>query len=236
MSKPITKFGIFFFLFGCIFISLGVSFSISTKSFIRDALTMNATLVRYEMIRSSNSTTIMYTPVFSYVINGETIETAASYSSSSRSYRTGDSVEVFVSKEDPYQMKENSFSALWLLPIIFSGLGSLFSLIGSGILVYVYRSSLKAKKLISSGVPTSAPIIGLVEDSSITINGIHPLKAVVECEDASGIMRRCHSDSSMDIGPHIVDKKVTVYFDRTDHTQYFVDLDTIEGYGKKVAA
>ena len=145
MSKPITKFEIFFSLIGFLFISLGVSFTTSTQNFIGDALKINATLARYEMTRSRNSSTIMYTPVFSYVVNGETIETAASYSSSSRSYRPGDSVEVFVSKEDPYKMKENSFSALWLLPIIFSGLGSLLILIGSGILVHVYRSSIKAK-------------------------------------------------------------------------------------------
>jgi hypothetical protein len=90
--------------------------------------------------------------------DGKPREFRDSTGSNPPSYGVGDRVEVLYRADDPADARINGFLSLWLLPLIFSGIGLLVAGIGTAVALVSRRRSrsravsVGAKLVLSSGV------------------------------------------------------------------------------------
>jgi hypothetical protein len=50
-------------------------------------------------------------------------------------YHVGETVNVLYLESDPYDARIESFTSLWLLPMIFGGIGAIFPAVGAGLIL-----------------------------------------------------------------------------------------------------
>lgn len=89
--------------------------------------TTTGTVIRLEESTSDGSTT--YSPVFQYVVNGQTYEFESQNSSSPPTHRVGDEDTIFYDPTNPEKAQIDSFFDMWLAP------GLLLCFGGGGIIV-----------------------------------------------------------------------------------------------------
>ena len=89
-----------------------------------------------------------------------------------------------------------------------------------------------AKRVQETGRKCYAYVVDVVPDFSVTVNGRHPYSRVICKSEERGTVRSYSSESAQ-IGDAIrIGDQVAVYYDSTDATAYFVDLnDRKEGTG-----
>jgi|SRR5581483_5351715 len=94
-----------------------------TRSFLRDAVRADARVVRIIERRDVGSDASYY-PVFSFRDpTGEEHEVYSSSGSFPPANAVGDSVTVLYRPQQPSKAREDSFSELWLLPVILAVVG-----------------------------------------------------------------------------------------------------------------
>ncbi|GCE07422.1 DUF3592 domain-containing protein [Dictyobacter aurantiacus] len=130
--------GIIFFFVGLIFTIVGAAFWFSNQSFMVGTVSTTGQIVSChysssssDAIASSGSTckpTITFTTQA-----GQKITFTSSISSSS--YNPGDNVTVSYHPATPADARVSDFVSLWLLPLIFGGLGIIFLILGLGLAV-----------------------------------------------------------------------------------------------------
>jgi Protein of unknown function (DUF3592) len=159
-----------FFLVGGIFLLVGIPFLIvafftyqSTTNFLRGALTSTGTITRCNWVtsttttRDSNgnthtSTSTLCQPTVRFRTQDErTIVFVSNVSNSSM--REGQQVQVSYHADQPENARLSSFGDLWVLPLVFGGLGSVFTLVG--LLLFFALRPLLALLFIRS-VPTTS--------------------------------------------------------------------------------
>ena len=85
--------------------------------------------VKHEKDKKKNKT--MYYPIVSFKDkNGRELEFRSNTGSNPKSYRVGEIVEVIYRKDNSDNAKINSFSSMWLLPLILSIFGCIIAGIG----------------------------------------------------------------------------------------------------------
>ncbi len=72
------------------------------------------TVIRLEESTSDGSTT--YSPVFQYVVNGQTYEFESQNSSSPPTHRVGDEDTIYYDPTNPEKAQVDSFMDMWLAP------------------------------------------------------------------------------------------------------------------------
>lgn len=77
--------------------------------------------------------------------SGQPVEFQASAASSDTGYRVGDRVAVLYLPDAPDNASINSFFHLWIFPTILLGLGGVFTLLGAGLGVLVYKERRSAE-------------------------------------------------------------------------------------------
>ena len=146
---------------GVPFLLVGIGITIAgffnyqkTNNFLATAQTVNAQVVKYDSHISTSrrkrrtTRTIMYTPLFAYQINGEDFVTKSKSSSSSKPYQIGEKVDIFYNAENPNEIRQNTFFDLWGLSLIFSIMGTIFTLAGLGITTLIIKK-MKKKSIIN---------------------------------------------------------------------------------------
>ncbi|MCS7031333.1 MAG: DUF3592 domain-containing protein [Gloeomargarita sp. SKYG116] len=123
---------------GGLFVVMGLGFAYHTRNFIATAQTATGQVIALEYRRSRGSdgtVSHLYYPVVEFALpDGEKIRFEGQVGSSSPRFRVGESVEILYDPRRPQVARINRFWDLWLLPIVFSGIGSVFFLIGVGLL------------------------------------------------------------------------------------------------------
>lgn len=125
--------GVIFFFIGLIFCSVAAVFWFGNQSFLAGSVSTTGQIVSCsyssgdaDMIAASTNScqpTITFT-----TRSGQEITFTSSVSSSS--YSEGDSITVDYHPEHPADARIGDFISLWLFPLIFGGLGSIFLIIG----------------------------------------------------------------------------------------------------------
>jgi hypothetical protein len=151
--------------FGSLFLVIGLVFAGVSVSFVVDAERAPGTVVDLEWQQSHSSSSRknggsnqpMAYPVVDFTsADGKPREFQDSTGSNPPSYDVGDPVEVLYRANDPGGARINGFLSLWLLPLIFSGVGLLIAGVGTAVaLVSRQRSRSRAagtKAVVSSGV------------------------------------------------------------------------------------
>ncbi|MFF7656746.1 DUF3592 domain-containing protein [Streptomyces sp. NPDC007983] len=136
--------------FGAVFLVIGLIFAGVSVSFLTDAKRAQGTVVALEWRNDSSGASRKATqsnkpaayPVVEFTSADGTSRTfRSSTGSNPPSYDEGERVEVLYRADSPGDARINGFVSLWLLPLVFGGLGLLITGIGTGIAVARRRRS-----------------------------------------------------------------------------------------------
>ncbi|MFG2724587.1 DUF3592 domain-containing protein [Streptomyces canus] len=137
--------------FGSLFLVIGLVLAGVSVSFLTDAEKARGTVVALEWRNDSVGTSsrkvrsqdkpaaypvVEFTPA-----DGAPRTFRSSTGSNPPSYEEGDRVEVLYRADSPDDAEINGFASLWLLPLVFGGLGLLFAGIGTAVAVVGRRRS-----------------------------------------------------------------------------------------------
>ncbi len=117
-----------------------------TASFVHRAARAQGTvtaLVRHQSTNYSNTNgsisrmpTVRYSyqPIVRFRYGAQVIQFGDSVASNPPAYHVGETVSVLYLESDPYDARIESFMSLWLLPMIFGGIGAIFLAVGAGMI------------------------------------------------------------------------------------------------------
>ncbi|MFF0156160.1 DUF3592 domain-containing protein [Streptomyces sp. NPDC005263] len=131
--------------FGSLFLVIGLIMAGVSASFLSDAQRARGTVVALEWRddhssasrkHRANNQPVAY-PVVEFTPADGTRQTFRnSTGSNPPSYEEGERVEVLYRADSPGDARINGFASLWLLPLIFSGIGVLFAGIGTTVALW----------------------------------------------------------------------------------------------------
>ncbi|MDH6489118.1 DUF3592 domain-containing protein [Streptomyces sp. SAI-127] len=137
--------------FGSLFLVIGLVLAGVSVSFLTDAEKARGTVVALEWRNDSVGTSSRKVrsqdkpaayPVVEFTPTDGTPRTfRSSTGANPPSYEEGDRVEVLYRADSPDDAEINGFASLWLLPLVFGGLGLLFAGIGTAVAVVGRRRS-----------------------------------------------------------------------------------------------
>ncbi len=149
----------------------------STKIFLKTAQTADGVVIDVISKRSSDSdghTSYSYYPIVRYKApSGESLQFESNYGSNPPSYNKGENVEVLFDPGDFKNARINSFLALWLGAIICGIIGTIFSLIGGGVLWYGFNKKKTNESLRLTGQRVSTDFTE-VKQKNYQVNGRSP--------------------------------------------------------------
>lgn len=138
MPDPQIIIGLIFLPVGILFLILGiVIFRVFKKKQERASAITTATVVEIirERSHSSSSTMVTYHPVYEYYANGQMQRVRSSVGSSPCPYQVGEQVELHFNPDKPREIFiEKDLRILWLIRILFCGIGGLFAILGAAFL------------------------------------------------------------------------------------------------------
>jgi len=127
-------FGSIFAGIGSIFLITGIIIGVNTRSFFGKSISTEGTVIDLERHTSRDSkgrSSTAYYPVIKFTANsGKSIEFEANSGSNPPAYTQGQKVEILYNPQEPESATINSWLDLWFLPAMFTGMGSLFVVIG----------------------------------------------------------------------------------------------------------
>jgi hypothetical protein len=212
---------------------------LSTRSFINSSARATGTVIAHASSRSSDGD-LTYAPVVSFrTPDGHSVEFKSQTSSSSRSPAVGQTVEVLYNPRNPQEAEINSFSSLWLLPIILSGLGAGFFIIGTTVF-FVFKGSGKEaesieemkqselERLRREGRRIMTRFDAVIRDSSFEEEegGRAPYRIVTQWHDAVTNSVHVFESDEIHFNPEefIKNERIAVYVDPSDMERYVMDI------------
>ncbi|MBD2596190.1 DUF3592 domain-containing protein [Nostoc spongiaeforme FACHB-130] len=136
-NQDVTFFRIFGSIFagiGSIFLITGIIIAIDTRSFSKNSIPAQGTVINVVKHKSRDSkgrSSTIYYPVIKFTANsGKVVEFEAGSGSNPPAYSPGQQVEILYNPQEPESAAIHSWFDLWFLPIMFIGMGSLFVVIG----------------------------------------------------------------------------------------------------------
>ncbi len=132
---------------GCAFVLLPISavilaalsiwYTYTSYMFSTTGIEVQGTVVRLESSTSDGSTT--YSPVYSYIFEGQQYEYESVNSSNPPANEVGDVETLLVDPNKPNKARQNSFWELWLLPAILCPVSFGMVILSIGIPLFVRR-------------------------------------------------------------------------------------------------
>lgn len=218
---------------GSIFAAVGLLFAVGAalvflkdRSFADSGVRAPGTVI--EMIGSRDSDdSYTYKPVVEFRdADGQRHVFASSVSSSPPQYSTGEAVTVIYAPGSPDRAIIDSFVDRFLMPLIFGGLGTVFAMIGLGILFARLRGRQIAAQLRASGLPIQAKVTECYRDTSVQVNGRSPWRVLCQAtHPADGKVHSFTSESVwVDPSGQLAGKEVRVFVDPARPGRHLVDL------------
>jgi hypothetical protein len=197
-----------------------------TRNFVRSAATADGVVIENVWSRSTNSSSGTYHPRVRFrTPRGQEIDFVSDTGSTPASFRVHDNVQVFYDPENPTKASINSFGSLWMLPLIFSGLGSVFFAIGVVPFAWTRRVRRRDDWLRSNGRHIQADFERVELNTSLRVNGASPYRIV--CQWLDPATNRVHVFRSHNLwyDPHkyITAKTLDVIVDPNNLKRYVVD-------------
>ncbi len=136
-----------FMLVGVIFLAVGIGFAIhqtqlknrcthEVNAVVSDVLSKEE---RHENDDGHVSYSTVYTPVYSYNVDGQFYTTHSNTYSSNSSYRRGQTIQIFCDPNDPETFYAPNDTTNTILTVVFSGLGGLFTIIAIVLIILLVR-------------------------------------------------------------------------------------------------
>ena len=156
-----------------------------------------------------------------------------SVASSPPSYRRGESVTVRYRAEEPENAHLDSFMDSWFLVLILGGLGTVFTSIAAGFVIYAVRKRRIRAWLAANGIHLQVPIERVYLDTSVRVNGRNPYRIAGKWQDP--VNHKVHVFRSDPIwfnpAPFIQQKTVDVRINAENPRQYEMDISFLPEAG-----
>lgn len=205
----------------------------STSSFLAEAIKAQGTVVELKASRSGNSTT--YRPVVKFTSqNGQAIEFVSSIGSHPPGYSEGQKVDVFFLPADPRNAKISGFFSLWGGSAILGGMGGVFFLIGTGIILASTLKSRKDEYLRKNGTRIETEFQGVELNTTLSVNGAHPFRILTQWQNplTSDLHIFKSNNIWFDPASFIESKKIMVFIEKDNPKKYHVDLSFLPKLAK----
>ena len=142
-----------FMLVGVTFLAVGIVFAIhQTQLKNRCTLEVNAIISdilskdeRHENDDGHVSYSTVYTPVYSYNVDGQLYTTHSNTYSSNIRYRRGQTIQIFCDPDDPETFYAPNDTTNTILTVVFCGLGGLFAIIAIVLIIVLIHIKKKQK-------------------------------------------------------------------------------------------
>jgi len=197
----------------------------STRTFLAKAAQAQGTVIELEPVRSSDGTT--YRPLVRFNDErGQSIQISSSVSSNPPSFAKGESVRVYYDRDDPRVAKLDGYFQLWGGPTIIAALGSVFLLVGGGIIVAGWFIRSRDDALRSGGEPIETDFQSVELNTALDVNGRHPFRVATQwLNPATSEVHVFHSHNLwFDPTAYIGNRRITVYIKPGNPKSYYVDL------------
>jgi Protein of unknown function (DUF3592) len=114
----------------------------TTRAWLARAVEVQGTVIEMVRVRDSDNTGYLFTPLVRFqTAQGRTIEFQSSLRTNPPAYRAGQTVPVLYDPEEPQSAAIRGVLSLWLLPIILSFIGLIFSGVGTAMVVLSGRAA-----------------------------------------------------------------------------------------------
>lgn len=230
--KTLKLVGVIFALVGAgLLVGSFFSFS-STKSFVASAASATGTVIenRYEQsssTSSSRSSSGSYYPFIKFSTEaGQEITFRGNVGSNPASFTVGEQVSIYYDPARPEEARLNTFFQLWFLTVFLGGMGSVFFLIGGGILITGPLRARKGAWLRENGQKIQAEITSVNMNTGFAVNGRHPFVIVSQWKDPKTNTIQVFESENLWFDPKefIQGKTIDVFIDRNNQHKYFVDV------------
>lgn len=226
MSRVNLWIGLPFLAFGLIFASIGGWFYWDDLELAETGARAQGVVINLESSRDSDGDTT-YRPVVEFTDqSGTSHQFVGSVGSSPPAFSRGEHVEVIYDPWAPEDVLIDSFSTRYLFPLAFGGFGSLFALIGGGLMFAWFRRRAVISDLKESGLRIQAEFTHCYLDTSTRINGRSPYRVTAQgTHPATGKLASFTSDAIwLDLSDVLKDRDVPVIVDPADPDDHYVDL------------
>ena len=232
--RSVNNFKYVFALAGAVMLIVALGSWAHTRSFLTRAARTDGTVIRLDRVRThdttsnalSSSYTYDYRPVVRFEYQGRQIVFASQTSSNPPAYTEGERVPVVYLESDPSTAKIESFFSLYGLAAIAGGLGSVFFLIGTGLICLQAETRQTDERLRQEGMPITTAFQSVECNGALEVNGRHPFKVVTRWQDPGTSRVRVFQSHNLWFDPaqFIKQKEITVYVDRANPSKYYMDL------------
>ncbi len=195
------------------------------REFVATSTATEGTVVELVRSRSSDSTT--YAPQVTFTdAQGRAHAFTSRTSSNPPAYHVGETVRVLYRSGSPEQARIDGFFSLWGGALIVGILGSVFALVGLGMVLVPMLRQRRAAQLRASGRRIEAAFQGVEHNTSLTVNGRHPFCVISQWQNpATSQVHVFRSDNLwFDPSEYITRTQIPVYIDPADPDRYHVDL------------
>jgi len=214
-----------FFLGGLLFLTVAITSAKNTRMFVGEASAAHGTVIDMVARQSSDSTT--YAPVVRFETEeGETVEFTSNTSSEPPSYVKGERVEILYRPLAPHDARINDFGSLWASPLMFGTAGSIFFLIGAGVIVSAVLEARKAAELKRHGRKILTTVQRVELSQNLTVNGVNPYRIFTQWKNPSKPETRVFESDYVWFDPssYLNGRDVAVFVEPRDWNRYYVDL------------
>jgi uncharacterized protein DUF3592 len=229
-GKLFALIGGIFGLLGVVMLGAGVAWAVSTAAFQASAERTEGTVVALTERTATSSLRKVWYPTVEYTVDGRVYSFDSSFATRPPAYAEGDTVSVAYNQADPSDAQIVTFWSMYLGPMIFGGLGMVFTPIGAALFVKGRRALQQRAWLLRKGREVWAEIADVGVEFDVNINGRHPFVVHATWHDES--TGRTHTATSdmlrHDPGPGLRGRNhVRVLFDPADPDRNVVDLDSV---------
>lgn len=197
------------------------------REFASGAVGANGTVVELVASRGSDNDTI-YRPVVEFADRGGTRHRfTGRVGSAPPAYEVGETVSVLYDGWSPADARIDGTLDRHFLTLILGGLGTVFSLVGGGLLGAVVRRRRVIARLKRGGQPIAAQFIETFRDTSVRVNGRSPFRVACQAvHPGTGKLVRFDSDPIWADPTEVIGKRpVRVLVDPLRPRDYYVDLE-----------
>lgn len=139
----LSRLGRFAFIPLGLMLLLGAAWTVwSTKTWIARAIEVKGSVIEMVRSRDRENTTYLFAPVVRFqTVEGDTVEFESGMRSNPPAYRKGQTVSVLYDPDEPRSAAIRGFFSLWLMSIILGFIGTIFTTVGTAMVVMSGRAA-----------------------------------------------------------------------------------------------
>lgn len=226
-NKILKLIGIIFGIVSAVMIVISAVAYLAISGKVEECDVVPATITRIDSKIDQSSGSISSRAYVDYSYDGEKYIKVPLHEYISTMYE-GKEIELYIDRDNPENISVKSI-VIYLLPMIFAGIGVIFLIIASAFMIIIHKRKKALMKLMDEGKKVYGEIQGGEMNRRVTYGGKHPyILRCVYYDDLSGQPIICTSDSVWTNPDELIGQQIAIYVDRNDSSHYWVDIRNIK--------